>query len=186
MEETVCSVSKVATEELEISLFTPDRMSRNGEVKVRPGGPLDVRADARPHYITDDELLKRTAIRLDESERTVRELRQEASELEWRISELEGEQGRGQERCNCWRRSVPQAGGGLLSGKGRPREDKAMDSPAGPDHRRDIPAAGGQRPGGVVSAGVGEDRAPGCSTQEPLISCQTTLRPNLGLFWKRQ
>ena len=44
-----------------------------------------------PHYITDEELLERTAIKLDESERTVRDLRWEASELERRISELEEE-----------------------------------------------------------------------------------------------
>ena len=92
MEESVRWVSKVeAAEELEISLSTLDRMIRRGEVEVRREGRRVYVRMQGPEYITDEELLERTAIKLDESERTVRDLRREASELERRISELEEE-----------------------------------------------------------------------------------------------
>ena len=80
-----------AAEELEISPSTLDRMIRRGEVEVRREGRRVYVRMQGPEYVTDEELLERTAIRLDESERTVRDLRREASELEQRISELEEE-----------------------------------------------------------------------------------------------
>ena len=92
MEEPVRWVSKVeAAEELEISLSTLDRMIRRGEVEVRrEGRRVYVRMEG-PEYVTDEELLERTTIRLEESERTVRELEQSVSEWKIRASELEVE-----------------------------------------------------------------------------------------------
>ena len=79
-----------AAEELEISLSTLDRKIRTGEVEVRrEGRRVYVRMEGE--YITDEELLRRTIIREDELERTVRELEQEAAELRQRASELERE-----------------------------------------------------------------------------------------------
>ena len=92
MEQPVRWVSKAeAAEELEVSLSTLDRMIRRGEVEVRREGRRVYVGMEGPEYVTDEELLERTAIKLDESERTVRELRRESSELEKKISELEGE-----------------------------------------------------------------------------------------------
>ena len=92
MEEPVRWVSKVeAAEELEISLSTLDRMIRRGEVEVRrEGRRVYVRMEG-PEYVTDEELLERTTIRLEESERTVREMEQSVSEWQLRASEVERE-----------------------------------------------------------------------------------------------
>ena len=92
MEEPVRWVSKVeAAEELEISLSTLDRMIRRGEVEVRREGRRVYVRMQGPEYVTDEELLERTTIRLEESERTVRELEQSVSEWKIRASELERE-----------------------------------------------------------------------------------------------
>ena len=92
MEEPVRWVSKVeAAEELEVSMSTLDRMIRRGEVEVRrEGRRVYVRMEG-PEYLSDEELLERTTIRLEESERTVRELEQSVSEWQLRASELERE-----------------------------------------------------------------------------------------------
>ena len=92
MEEQVRWVSKVeAAEELEISLSTLDRMIRRGEVEVRREGRRVYVRMQGPEYVTDEELLERTTIRLEESERTVRELEQSVSDWQLRASELERE-----------------------------------------------------------------------------------------------
>ena len=92
MEESVRWVSKAeAAEELEVSLSTLDRMIRRGEVEVRrEGRRVYVRMEG-PEYVTDEELLERTTIRLEESERTVRELEQSVSQWQLRATELERE-----------------------------------------------------------------------------------------------
>ena len=92
MEEPVRWVSKVeAAEELEISLSTLDRMIRRGEVEVRREGRRVYVRMQGPEYVTDEELLERTTLRLEESERTVRELEQSVSGWQQRASELERE-----------------------------------------------------------------------------------------------
>ena len=76
-------VSKAeAARELEISLSTLDRMIRKGEVEVvREGRRVYVRMHG-PEYLSDDELLRHAIMREDELERTVRELKRSALELE--------------------------------------------------------------------------------------------------------
>ena len=83
MDEPVRWVSKAeAAQEMEISLSTLDRKIRKGEVEVaREGRRVYVRMHG-PEYLSDDELLEHAVNRFDESERTVRRLRREASELE--------------------------------------------------------------------------------------------------------
>ena len=71
-----------AARELEISLSTLDRRIRTGESEaVRRGRRVYVLMHG-PEYMSDEELLERTIVNLDESERTVRRLRRTASELE--------------------------------------------------------------------------------------------------------
>ncbi len=71
-----------AAQELEISLSTLDRKIRKGEVEtVREGRRVYVRMHG-PEQLSDDELLRRAIIRVDELERTVRGLERTASELE--------------------------------------------------------------------------------------------------------
>ena len=71
-----------AAQELEISLSTLDRKIRKGEVEtVREGRRVYVRMHG-PEQLSDDELLRRAIIRVDELERTVSELERSASELE--------------------------------------------------------------------------------------------------------
>ena len=83
MDEPVRWVSKAeAAQEVDISLSTLDRKIRKGEVKLaREGRRVYVRMHG-PEYLSDDELLEHAVNRFDESERTVRSLRREASELE--------------------------------------------------------------------------------------------------------
>ena len=92
MEEPVRWVSKAeAAEELEVSLSTLDRMIRRGELEVaREGRRVYVRMHG-PEYLSDEELLLRSAAREDELQRTVRELEQSVSEWQIRASELERE-----------------------------------------------------------------------------------------------
>ena len=83
MNEPVRWVTKAeAAEELEISLSTLDRKIRSGEVEVvREGRRVYVRMRG-PEYLSDEELLRRSIAREEELERIVRELEQNASELE--------------------------------------------------------------------------------------------------------
>ena len=92
MEEPVRWVSKAAAaEELEVSLSTLDRMIRRGELEVaREGRRVYVRMHG-PEYLSDEELLRRSAAREDELRRTVRELEQSVSDWQLRASELERE-----------------------------------------------------------------------------------------------
>lgn len=92
MEEQVRWVSKAAAaEELEVSLSTLDRMIRRGEVEVRrEGRRVYVRMEG-PEYVSDEELLERTIVRLEESQRTVRELEQSLSDCQLKAAELERE-----------------------------------------------------------------------------------------------
>ena len=85
MNEPVRWVTKAeAAEELEISLSTLDRKIRSGEVEVvREGRRVYVRMRG-PEYLSDEELLRRSIAREEELERIVRELEQNASELELR------------------------------------------------------------------------------------------------------
>ena len=82
MDEPVRWVTKAeAAQELEVSLSTLDRKIRRGEIEVvRKGRRVYVRMHG-PEYLSDDELLRRTIIREDELEGTVRELERSASEL---------------------------------------------------------------------------------------------------------
>ena len=76
------SRKRTAAQELEISLSTPDRKIRKGELEVvREGRRVYVRMHG-PEYPDDEELLRRAIIREDELERTVRRLERSASELE--------------------------------------------------------------------------------------------------------
>ena len=83
MEEPVRWVSKAeAAQELEISVSTLDRKIRRGEIEVaREGRRVYVRMHG-PEYLSDDELLGRAFNKVDDLERTVRELELRASELE--------------------------------------------------------------------------------------------------------
>ena len=105
MDEPVRWVTKAeAAEELEISLSTLDRMIRRGEVEVaKEGRRVYVRMHG-PEYLSDDELLRRTIVKEDELQRTVRELEQRVSELKLRASELEREQDEATESASASRR----------------------------------------------------------------------------------
>ena len=83
MDEPARWVTKAeAARELEVSLSTLDRMIRKGEIEVvRRGRRVYVRMHGL-EYPSDEELLERTIVRLDESERSVRELERSASESE--------------------------------------------------------------------------------------------------------
>ena len=83
MEEPVRWVSKAeAAQELEISVSTLDRKIRRGEIEVaREGRRVYVRMRG-PEYLSDDELLGRAFNKVDDLERTVRELERNASGLE--------------------------------------------------------------------------------------------------------
>ena len=83
MEEPVRWVSKAeAAQELEISVSTLDRKIRRGEIEVaREGRRVYVRMHG-PEYLSDDELLARAFNKVDDLERTVRELERNASGLE--------------------------------------------------------------------------------------------------------
>ena len=83
MEEPVRWVSKAeAAQELEISVSTLDRKIKRGEIEVaREGRRVYVRMRG-PEYLSDDELLGRAFNKVDDLERTVRELERNASGLE--------------------------------------------------------------------------------------------------------
>ncbi len=83
MDEPVRWVTKAAAAQaMEVSLSTLDRMIRKGEVEVvREGRRVYVRMHG-PGYLGDEELLRRSIMREDELEQTVRELERSASELE--------------------------------------------------------------------------------------------------------
>ncbi len=97
MDEPVRWVSKAeAARQLEVSFSTLDRMIRRGEVEVvREGRRVYVRMHG-PGYLDDEELLRRSIIREDELEQTVRE-------LEWSTSELERERDEAREAASASR-----------------------------------------------------------------------------------
>ena len=66
-------------------------MIRRGEVVVRREGRRVYVRMQGPEYLSDGELLSRSAAREDELQRTVRELEQSLSEWQIRASELERE-----------------------------------------------------------------------------------------------
>ena len=71
-----------AARELEVSLSTLDRMIRKGEVEVaREGRRVFVKL-AGPRYPSDRELLRNARTRVEQLERTVGELADEADRLE--------------------------------------------------------------------------------------------------------
>ena len=71
-----------AARELEVSLSTLDRMIRKGEVEVdREGRRVYVKLPG-PRYPSDRELLRQARARVEQQERTVGELADEADQLE--------------------------------------------------------------------------------------------------------
>ena len=71
-----------AARELEVSISTLDRMIRKGEVEVgREGRRVYVKLPG-PRYPSDRELLIRARVRVEQLERTVGELAEEADRLE--------------------------------------------------------------------------------------------------------
>ena len=108
MNQPVRWVTKAeALEELEVSLSTLDRMIRKGEVKVRrEGRRVYVRMEGE--YVSDDELLRRSIVREDELQRTVREMEGSALELERRASELERERDEARESASAGRRAYEE------------------------------------------------------------------------------
>ncbi len=71
-----------AARELEVSLSTLDRMIRQGEVEVaREGRRVYVKLQGPP-YPSDRELLRQAMARVEQLERTVGELSDEADQLE--------------------------------------------------------------------------------------------------------
>ena len=88
MDEPVRWVTKAeAAEEPEISLSTLDRMIRRGKVEIRREGRRVYVRMHGPGYLDDEELLRRSIMREDELEQTVRKLERSASELEWERDE---------------------------------------------------------------------------------------------------
>ena len=104
MDEPIRWVTKAeATEELDISLSTLDRMIRKGDVEVsREGRRVFVRMHG-PADVTDEDLLRQAIVREDELERTVRELKRTTSELERGASELERERDEAREAVSRWK-----------------------------------------------------------------------------------
>ena len=71
-----------AARELEVSLSTLDRMIRKGEVEVgREGRRVYVKLPG-PRYPSDRELLRQARVRVEQLERTVGNLAEEADRLE--------------------------------------------------------------------------------------------------------
>ena len=71
-----------AARELEVSLSTLDRMIRNGELEVgRKGRRVYVKMPG-PHYPSDHELLRQDMTRVEQLDRTVGKLAEEADGLE--------------------------------------------------------------------------------------------------------
>lgn len=71
-----------AARELEVSLSTLDRMIRKGEVEVgREGWRVYVKLPG-PRYLSDRELLRQARVRVEQLERTVGNLAEEADRLE--------------------------------------------------------------------------------------------------------
>ena len=105
MDEPVRWVTKAeAADELEISLSTLDRKIRSGDIEVaREGRRVYVRMHG-PEYLSDEELLRRSIVREDELQRTVRELEQSVSEWKLRATELERERDEAREAASAARR----------------------------------------------------------------------------------
>ena len=71
-----------AARELEVSLSTLDRMIRKGEVEVKRKGRRVFVTLPGPRYPSDHELLRQARARVEQLERTVGELADEADQLE--------------------------------------------------------------------------------------------------------
>ena len=83
MEEEGRWVTKAeAVQEFEISLSTLDRRINAGEIEAVKRGRRVYVLMHGPKYMSDEELLRHSVIKLDECERTVRRLRQTIPELE--------------------------------------------------------------------------------------------------------
>ena len=83
MDEQVCWVTKAeAVREMEVSVSTLDRMIRRRKIEVRREGRRGYVRLEGPEYVSDDELLRRSLVRVDKLQRTVWELDRRASELE--------------------------------------------------------------------------------------------------------
>ena len=83
MDEPVRWVTKAeAAEELEVSLSTLDRMIGRRDVEVRREGRRVFVRMHGPEHLSDEELLRRSIMREDELEQTVRRLERSTSELE--------------------------------------------------------------------------------------------------------
>ena len=81
MDEPVRWVTKAeAARAMEVSLSTLDRMIRKGEVEVVREGRLVYVRMHRAGYLDDEELLRRSIMREDELQPTVRELERERDE----------------------------------------------------------------------------------------------------------
>ncbi len=105
MEEKERWVPKTeAARELEISLSTLDRRIKKGEVEVvREGRRVFVRMHGR-EYLSDNQLLVRTAVREEELKRTVKKLEGTISELKHGAAELERERDEAREALSVGRR----------------------------------------------------------------------------------
>ncbi len=106
MDEPVRWVPKAeATEELEVSLSTLDRMIGRRDVEVRREGRRVFVRMHGPEHLSDEELLRRAIIMEEEFKRTVRELEQSASELQHGASELERERDEARESVSASRQA---------------------------------------------------------------------------------
>ncbi len=104
MDETIRWVTKAeAAQELKVSLSTLDRRIRKGEVQVRREERRVYVRMHGPEYLSDEELLRRAIDRVDELERTVRELESSASDWKHRASELEREREEAREAASAGR-----------------------------------------------------------------------------------
>ena len=83
MEDDVHLVDKgAAARELKVSLSTLDRMIRKGELEVAKEGRRVYVKVPGPHYPSDHELLRQAMTKVEDLERTVGKLADEADELE--------------------------------------------------------------------------------------------------------
>ena len=183
MNEPVRWVTKAeAAEEMEISLSTLDRKIRSGEIEVaREGRRVYVRMPG-PEYLSDEELLRRADARERELQRTVRELEQNASEVEAQSVRAGAGAGRGQGVRSHRQTAVPRASEGVPEGGRRAQGDEGVAQHGPRDRLRAVGAADRQRSAVVVRAEVGaEPSAPRRSRQppiRPLAFCQ--LSPSEG------
>ena len=121
IDEPVRWVSKAEAElelELEISLSTLDRKIRKGEVEVvREGRRVYVRMHG-PGYLDDEELLRRSIMREDELEQTVRELERSTSELERERDEVREASSASRDAYEELEEDVSEGAGRATEGRG--------------------------------------------------------------------